>query len=240
MTLTHTNPIPAAEAAIRFARHQVPDLTALILAGSVVRDDASVTSDLDLVAIANNIKPHWSTHHELGWPIELFVQNPQSLLAAFTRERTRRWLLLPNMCAEGQILVDPTGIGAEMQATARSLIAAGPEPLSSEEIDWYRYNLTWMLDDFADAADLGEARLMAHDLAVTSIETALHLRRAWLGKGKWLIRNLRTADPEAAHRFSLAFATFSRTGERQPLIAFATGALEALGGRKFAGQSGNW
>lgn len=238
--MIHSDRLSAAEAAIRFARQQVPGLTALILAGSVARDDASITSDLDLVAIANDIEPQWSTHHELGWPIELFVQNSQSLLAAFARERTRRWLLLPNMCAEGQILIDPTGIGAEMQAQARSLIAAGPAPLSSEEIDWYRYNLTWMLDDFADAADLDEARLMAHDLAATSIEAMLHLRRAWLGKGKWLIRNLREADPEAAHRFSLAFDAFCCTGERQPLIAFATGALDALGGRKSAGQTGNW
>jgi hypothetical protein len=234
--------MPAGEAAIAFAQSLVPaqDIIALFLAGSVVRADAGTSSDLDLVIVADGIEQLWSTHIELGWPIECFRHTPQSLEAAFEREVARRWPLLLRMCVEGGLLINRDGEGAAMQARAEELMAAGPAPLTAGEVDWYRYNLTWMLDDLADAADPDEAVLMAHDLVVTAIEAMLHARRAWLGKGKWLIRILREADPEAAARVTAAQERFFRAGDRGPLLAFADEVLGELGGRRFAGQEGNW
>jgi predicted nucleotidyltransferase len=232
--------MPAADAAIAFARSQAVDIVALILAGSVVRRDAGASSDLDLIIVADGVKPLWSTHVEQEWPIECFRHSPQSLAAAFEREVERRWPLLLRMGVEGELLLDRDGAGAAIQARARQLLAAGPAPLTAGEIDWYRYNLTWMLDDVAEATDAAEAALMAHDLVVTTIEAMLHARRAWLGKGKWLIRNLREVDPEAAARMTAAQERFFHAGDRGPLLALAREVLEGMGGRKFAGQTGNW
>lgn len=223
-----------------FVERRFPDCAAALLGGSVVRGDAGPSSDLDIVVLAANEQPNWSSHVAFGWPIELFVQTPASYPAAFAHDRRHRWPLLPALCAEGLVLVDRSGAAEQLRGDAQHLLAAGPPPLSDDEKAWYRYTLTWMRGDVEDAHDLDEARLMVHDLAVTTAEVHLVLKGRWLGKGKWLLRNLRSADPELAEQFTHAQRAFHVDGNKAPLLRLATATLHLLGGPKFAGRSAFW
>src|SRR5215207_3813390 len=133
-------------AAAAFVRARFPGCAAALLAGSVVRGEGRAHSDLDLVVIEAGAEPGWATHHELGWPIEVFLQTPASYPAAFAHDRDRRWPLLPALCAEGVVLVDRAGLGRRVQEEARRLLAEGPAALSGDEVAWRRYDLTWMLE----------------------------------------------------------------------------------------------
>ena len=97
-----------------------------------------------------------------------------------------------------------------------------------------------MLEDFEDVEDPDEARLMAHDLAVSVAELHLALMRRWLGPGKWLLRSLRRSDPAAANEFAQALTAFQVGGDKESLLRFARGVLDTVGGPRFRGRQGNW
>lgn len=64
----------ALEAAHAFVAHRFPNCSAAFLAGSVVRGEATSTSDLDIVIVGDDIRaPYRESFHELSWPIETFV-----------------------------------------------------------------------------------------------------------------------------------------------------------------------
>lgn len=64
---------------------------------------------------------------------------------------------------------------------------------------------------------------------------ALWGRGAWSGKGKWIPRNLETADPLLASRFERAFAE-AWQGNRGKLVELVNDELQRLGGLYFAGD----
>ncbi len=227
-------------AATRFVQHHFPRCVFAVLAGSAAHGEPAPLSDLDLVVIAADEQPRWATYLEWGWPIEVFILTPTMYRAAFARNVQRRRPLLPILCVEGIVLVDRDGCGSEVRAEARRLLDAGPAPLSHEETAEYRYALTWMRDDLADAEDADEARLIGHDVATTAAQCYLAYRRHWVGRGKWLLRDLRDADPARAHEFAQALGALYRHGHKASLLAFADAILQLVGGRRFEGQEDPW
>lgn len=230
----------AITAAIAFIEQEFPTCSVALLAGSVARGEGHARSDLDMVIVSTDATPHWATHEAFGWPIEAFVHTPTSYLENFHYDIRQRWPLRPILCAEGLVLRDSDGLAEAMKATARKLLAEGPAPLNTEEIADYRFTLTWMLDDLADADTSDEARLVGHDLANVAARCLLASQRQWLGKGKWLLRRLREADPARARAWTQALAALDQQNETAPLLHFARGVLDALGGRQFAGQATIW
>jgi hypothetical protein len=68
--------LEALEAAKRFISTYFPDCQGALLAGSVVRGEATDTSDLDIVVFDNSIRSAYrESLIEFGWPIEVFVHN---------------------------------------------------------------------------------------------------------------------------------------------------------------------
>jgi predicted nucleotidyltransferase len=229
-----------ASAAMAFVQRHFPTCAAAFLAGSAGRGSAHPNSDLDLVILADETPPHWATFVEAGWMIEAFVQTPASYPAAFARAVEGRWPLLLVLWAEGRPLVDHASVGQRAQDEARRLLAAGPPPLSEAETAVYRYDLTWLCDDLADAQDPAEALLIGQDLATTAMAFALARSGHWLGKGKWLLRNLRRASPREAEVAGAALAALAQSGRREPLLRFAEDLLQSAGGRRFEGQRADW
>jgi hypothetical protein len=54
---------------------------------------------------------------------------------------------------------------------------------------------------------------------------------AWLGGGKWLVRNLHAADPRMATRLLAAHRSAITTGEISGLVDVGEDILDAVGGR---------
>ena len=224
------------DAARAFIDQHFPECTAAFIAGSIVRGEATATSDLDIVIITTREEtPYRASFIAFGWPIEVFVHNASSYRAYFAHDAREREPALPVMCAEGIILLDQDGTARRIKDEARTLLEQGPWPLSEAEITNTRYMLTDALDDFIGTTTLGENYLIANRLAVVAAQFFLAYHRQWIGDGKWLIRALKRFDPAKAQQLTTALERFYQLGSKDELIRFAEQALEPVGGRLFEG-----
>ncbi|MET9254626.1 nucleotidyltransferase domain-containing protein [Streptomyces sp. NPDC003717] len=204
------DPVPTAR---ELVRDRFPAARAAFLAGSVLTDRRTPTSDLDIVVLLHGSSGLGRENLVYrGWPVELFVQNEAVWHGFADRETAKRSSPLLAMCAAGLLLVDADGLGAALQAEARERLAAGPPPLSDAERDHQRYFLTDLLDDLRGCTDPAERLyLVAHTLQRAS-EFALLAGGHWLGGGKWLSRRLADADP-ATHRALSEAAALAIAGD---------------------------
>ncbi|MBA2682831.1 MAG: nucleotidyltransferase domain-containing protein, partial [Ktedonobacteraceae bacterium] len=191
--------------ATTLVRELFPTCQVALLAGSLARGEGHPNSDLDIVVIDQQATPHWETRLAHGWPVELFVFTPATVEAAFALDVRRRWPLHLTLCQEGQIIAGQDAVAAPIKERASQMLAAGPAALTPAEIAQKRYDLTWRLDDFADATPGIDLRLIGHDLLVEAADMHLVHQRHWRGRGgKWTLRMLRQAEPARAQAFSEA------------------------------------
>lgn len=227
-------------AATWFVTQHYPSCSAAFLSGSVAAGTSTSSSDLDILVITPDTRPCWTTLTESTWPIEVFILAPDTYADAFANDVRRHRPFFLSVCAQSVILLDRDGTATRVKAEAQRLLAAGPPLLTDEEITAYRHELTWMRDDFADAANLDEARLIAADLAVVAARLYLAYHRHWLGLGKWLLRELRAANTTRAREFTEAVVAIHCTGDKEPLLTFADDMLALVGGARFGGVTGDW
>ena len=133
------------------------------------------------------------------------------------------------MCADGVILADTDGSGPAVREQAQAVLAAGPPPLAPGELDGRRYGLTDLLDDLAGSSDPGETAIICWNVLCEAAELALLLDGCWLGTGKWLLRELRAAEPRLADQL------IDARDDPAQLASLAEGVLARSGGRLWAG-----
>ena len=207
-----------------------PLATAAYLAGSWPAGRASVTSDLDIVAVITGPPAPFRETIRVGpTPVELFVHTNDSLTDWYGREKSEGRCTLAHMVATG---VPLSGGDVEIiQNRARDWVASGPDPWTTEMLDHRRYALTDALDDLRGADDPGERDVVAGQIQVMTAELALNIRRAWLGRGKWLVRQLRATDPSLCEQLLAAHREAVATGHVESLISVCEGVLDEVGGR---------
>lgn len=220
--------------ALAFIEAYFPECDVAFLAGSVVRGEATATSDLDIVVLTGReAAPYRESFLWEGWPIEVFVHNEPSLFDYFDRGAMP---ILQQMCVESIVLRDRDGTTAKrVKEEARRRLDAGPEPLAAEELDALRYSVTNILDDFSGSTSEGEDYFIAQELASECVRLVLLTNRRWLGHGKWTLRALRRFDPFLADQLTAALTEFYKSGDKVGLSAFAEAALLPVGGRLFEG-----
>ncbi len=228
--------VEAIRAAGLVAQERYPESGTVLLAGSVMREQATDTSDLDLVVVTTRSEaPFRESFLAYGWPVEAFVHTRASLTRFFASDAQSRIPSLPFMCAEGAVVRDRDGLASDIKTEARAVLDQGPEPLTAREIETARYALTDRLDDFLGNVVRGEGMVVAADLATVAAQFVLAYHRQWAGRGKWLVRALRRFDPERAAWMSTALEAYCQDGMKDELVAFAEAALAPAGGRLFGG-----
>jgi hypothetical protein len=208
-----------------------------LLAGSVVRGEATETSDLDIVIFDSNLQSAYrESLIEYGWNIEVFVHNLTSYKEFFKSDCERARPSLPKMVSEGIVLKD-SGIMEAIKQEANDLLAKGPEEWSAETIRIKRYFITDALDDFIGCSMRGEEIFIANTLAELVSEFVMRTNRQWIGTSKWVIRSLRNYDEKFADQFVNAFDIFYKTGHKEKIILMVDEILQPFGGRLFQGFS---
>jgi len=200
-----------------------------VLAGSVITAQRTPGSDLDVVVLMPSGVPgvpHRETVRFRGWPVELFVHDAPSLERFFDLEYAQRKPTLRRMVATG---VPVAGDPGPVRSESARVLAAGPAPLTTAEIDRQRYALTDLLDDLTHVTDPGERVALTGTGWVAAAEAALVLRGAWSGRGKWLLRELRALDP------GLASAWLAAAGSPEGVAAFVRRVLDDAGGPLYDG-----
>jgi len=220
---------PVADARA-LAAERFPAARAAFLGGGVLSPHRTMTSDLDIVVVIDGPPaPLRESLRWRGWPVELFVHRAGTTSAWFAKDVARRRPTLMRMCADGVILADLDGSGAAIRAEAKAVLDAGPPAVSQGELDACRYGLTDLLDDLTGSVDPGETIVICWCVVMQTAELALLKAGAWLGGGKWLLRELRQAQPE------LAAELIAARDEPVSLAAIADRVLDRAGGRLWAG-----
>lgn len=225
------------EAAHHFISTHFPYCRAALLAGSVVRGEATATSDLDIIIFDDTLGSSYrESFIESGWPIELFAHNLTSYRTFFEQDCQRAIPSLPRMVTESIVLKD-TDIVEDIKREARALLDIGPEAWSDETIELKRYFLTDALEDLIGCNTRAEGLFIASTLATLVCEFILRTNRQWTGSSKWTYRALDRYDAQAARELVTALEAYYQTNEPDALIRYVDETLSPFGGRLFAGFS---
>lgn len=207
------------------------------IAGSVVRNEATETSDIDMVVIYKTgdlPKAYRASMIYRDWPIEMFVQNDNSLAYFVKQDIDSGMPALISMIAEGIFRPTESEYALSLQKKAREALAVGPTGLSAENIDNRRYGLTDLLDDMESPKNTAELYGTLSVLYQKLGDFYLRANRHWSGGGKALTRAIRKASPDFAEEYENAFGR-AFTGDTKPLSALANKILQPFGGRYWAG-----
>ncbi|PKR76707.1 nucleotidyltransferase domain-containing protein [Halalkalibacillus sediminis] len=231
------NRLAPLDAAHKIINNRYPASEAALLAGSVVRAEATETSDLDIVIFDKALTSSYrESFIELDWKVEVFVHSLTSYREFFQSDYERARPSLPRMVAEGIVLKD-NGIIDSIKEEANHLLSEGPEEWPTETIDIKRYFITDALDDFIGCTNRAEEIFIANTLAELVSEFVLRTNRRWMGASKWVVRSLKDYDEEFADRFVEALDMFYKYCEKDGIVKLVDDILESYGGRLFEGFS---
>lgn len=231
------NKIEPLLAAHKFINKAFPSCDGALLAGSVVRGEATDTSDLDIIVFDKEIDSAYrESLIEFNWNIEVFVHNLNSYQFYFESDYKRARPSLPRMVSEGLILKD-NGVIDSIKFQAEELLSKGPAKWSIETITTKRYFITDTLDDLIGSNDRGEGIFIANALAELVSEFVLRTNDTWIGTSKWVIRSLKHYDVKFAEQFIMAFEKFYKNGDKTEIIKLVDDVLDPYGGRLFNGFS---
>ncbi|MGM7701423.1 nucleotidyltransferase domain-containing protein [Pseudalkalibacillus sp. Hm43] len=206
-----------------------------LLAGSVVRGEATPSSDLDVVIFDDSILASYRRSFIFqGWPVEIFVHNLSSYQQYFQSDCDRGTPSMPRMVAEGVVIQDK-GVLQAIKAEAKGLLEKGPTPWSQETINMKRYFITDLLDDLIGRPDRFEQIFIVNTLADRLQEFLLWTNGRWVGSSKWSYRALKHYDKGFANTFMNAFDQYYKTNDDSKIIDLADTILEPHGGRLFDG-----
>jgi nucleotidyltransferase-like protein len=226
------------DAARAFVTTHFPDCLAAVLFGSVARGEATGASDLDIIIVTHeDVSPYRESYREHGWFIEVFVGSRK-----YNEEKVKhvRGIRNPSFLtsyAEGVILKDQHNFARDLQEKAIAILEHGPDDLTRQEIDRYRYVITDWLDNFVDSNSYEESLFIAYDLAALAGEFLLAYNRKWVGERKWLYRALQKLEHELAGQLVEELKSFYQNGNKEGLIGIVVRVLDLAGGKLYEGYS---
>lgn len=235
--MNHLKKGNAIEAAQQFIAKHFPHCDGALLAGSVVRGEATETSDLDIVVFDNlRMTSYRESFIAFGWAIEVFVHNLTSYKQFFDEDYKRARPSMPRMVSEGIILKDNSFIES-IKEEATQLLKKGPEEWSQQTIKTKQYFISDALNDLIGCSNKAEELFIANTLAELVSEFVLRTNRQWIGHSKWVVRALMQYDETFTQQFINAFDIFYKTGAKEQIIKLVDKVLESYGGQFFEGFS---
>jgi predicted nucleotidyltransferase len=224
------------ECSISLLADRFPDSDCAFVAGSLVRGEGSITSDIDLVVLYPSLpQAYRKSFIYRGVPVEAFVHDPETLLWFSEQDREAGHPTLIGMLSEGVLIGPRRDAGAAFQQRSRHILAAGPPPLGAEAVSRLRYAITDKLDDLEARRTRAEVIAIGAALHPLLAELVLRGNGHWNGSGKWNARLLREFDPEIAEAIERAFVILYSGMDVRMLVELADQLLERHGGRLFSG-----
>jgi predicted nucleotidyltransferase len=224
------------ETAQRIWRERFEGARVLFLGGSVMRGEATPTSDLDVVVVYERLPNAYRESFVYGgWPVEAFVHDAGTLGEFFERDRRRGLPALMSMVWEGVEVPESSEFSARLKQSARELLEAGPPPWDDEELALRRYRLTDRVDDMRYPRSAEELVATGAWLYQDAAEFYFRARGLWSAHSKTIPRRLREADAAFAEKFLRAFEALFAEKRPEPAVALVAELLEPFGGFLFEG-----
>ena len=232
--MTRLDPTTAAHTLVA---QRFPEAKQAWLSGSVVLGHATATSDLDITVLLDATETYRESLTHEGWPVELFVHTEESIRHFVAKDRARRRPTMARLVSTGTPLVDGHG-GRSLRAECAAAVAAGPDPLTADELTFARYSLTDQLDDLVGGGSPGIVDAVAVDVWRGTAELLLASAGWWSGTGKWLVREVEAMDAARGTTYAARLRDGlhgAMSGEADVLVALADEVLNRVGGRLWAG-----
>ncbi|MFB5265919.1 nucleotidyltransferase domain-containing protein [Paenibacillus enshidis] len=220
----------ALEAAKCLIQQDFPNCSLAVLGGSVIRDQATPYSDLDIVIYDDSQElPFRRTVTTFGWITELFMLNSSSYRELFDAGIHGGNPTLQRIIAEGEVIraVDD---GLDILEEACADLDYGPMPWGDYELDQARYEITEHIQDLKGSVQLCETWFVVSRLSEALCKLMLRANNQWIGEGKHLIRNLRGFDAEKGAALEAALEELYRNDSMEQLITLGLQWLEPYGG----------
>jgi len=189
------NPIDVAK---EIKTQKYPDAKALFLAGSVVRGDATSTSDLDIVVVYNSLESAKRESYTVdGWPVEAFIHTEKTLSYFHEEiEKPDSQLALSQMIFESEPILTDANYAKKLKNWAEKNLSTLPSKLSADEIDRIRYGLTDLVDDLKDFKNEQELVATGVRLYEYLSSSYFNINQMWSGDRKYIPRLLHKKDPK--------------------------------------------
>jgi len=215
------------------------DAAVVLLAGSVVRGEATEHSDLDLIVVYEVVEQaRRESFHYDSWPVEAFIHDPKTLDYFFRKVDSPSGVpSLPDMVASGVEVSEPNETSNKIKILARSILDEGPPVWTDDDKVNSRYKITDMIDDIRSPRSVHELRATLMYLYPAISDHFFRSKGNWSAKGKSIPRKLAAIDPQFAEQFTAAFDAALTTGDTKELIQLSAALLEPDGGFYFDGDS---
>jgi hypothetical protein len=233
MSTSRVSPVEAARGVLgeRYAGARV-----LFLAGSVMRGEATPTSDLDVVVMYEELADAYRESFTFaGWPVEAFVHDAASLRHFYGVERRRGLPSLMRMVLEGSEVPGASEFSGGLKREAAEAYGAGPLPFDEAEMRLRRYRLTDWVDDIRFPRSGEELAASGAWLYQDASDFFFRSRGLWSAHSKTVPRQLREADAEFASKFLAAFEALFTEKRSGPAVALVEELLAPFGGTLFDG-----
>jgi predicted nucleotidyltransferase len=189
----------------RFLAERFPRAEVAIVAGSTARATRTSTSDIDLLLLGENLfdddrESLAATYRFAGEVFEVFAYTEHGFTTWAERGLAQYRPVIVQMLRDG-ITVRGAAERERFRSVWEPRYVGGPV-MDMAELDFRRYVITDVLDDFTDASDPLERRVLAALLFERVAELILLTNRRWIGSGKYLPRRLREFDADRARLLS--------------------------------------
>jgi hypothetical protein len=207
------------------------DVEAVFLGGSLAAGGPAPRSDVDLVVIKNERVGVMERYVRYVHGVQVQVISGPPLQFDIWLERDRPQGTVLRQLADGRLLLDRHGLGADYARRARDVIAAGLVPMSQPQIRSRRFLLTEALDDVRDCAcNPAQARWLMNAELVFAVETAFLWRQQWTPKAKYALDEIHALDPELGRLCDLYLTATELHDQQAAFEALVAHVLAPLGG----------
>jgi hypothetical protein len=199
----------------------------IIAAGSVLRGQGGLTSDIDLYVIQLAPFRQRLQRRFAGVPFEIFVNPPHQVRRYFEEERRRRQPITAHMLATGFVVLDADPVVGELRREA-ALELAQPPAVDAGAQTMSSYLIVDMLDNVRDVLDEDPvlAELLLWRVTNQLVEWRLAAAGGWLPRVKEMLSLHQRIDPNGA---VLLHQVESATTAQERLPAVAALARHTLG-----------
>ncbi len=208
----------------------------LFVAGSIRRNEATATSDIDLVVVFPKLEQAYreSFLHK-GWPVEAFVHDPETLNYFFWEVDAKEGTpSLPYMVVEGHPVPESNPLVNKLKSLADHVLDVGPSKYSEDQLKNSRYGIGDLLDDLRSPRNSFEAKTIVAKLHEQLGNFWFRVQGKWSASGKHIPRRMHKLDPAFAEKwvrsFDMAFG-----GDTVALIKLTETVLDKFGGYIFDG-----
>lgn len=224
------------EAARGILRERYAGARVIFLAGSVMRGDATPTSDLDIVVVFDELGDAYRESFTFaGWPVEAFVNDADSLRHFYERERKRGVPSLMRMVIEGLEVPEASEFSEGLKREAAAVYEAGPLAFDEAELQLRRYRLTDWADDIRFPRSGEELVASGAWLYQDASDFFFRSRGLWSAHSKTVPRRMREVDAEFASKFLAAFDALFTERRSDAAVALVEELLAPFGGMLFDG-----